>query len=317
MSYNIDSRPGITHTATLFLLFGLMGAGFLLGGAAAVGIWAAMTGKGVMSMEKDLADPAHVQAVRLVQLVSTFFIFFLPAYFTALIASKRPMRLLGFNKWFDWRVVGTAVVIMAVTLPLVGALTELTRLIPLPASYERIFKDLEDTYEKQVKIMSRMSGFGDYLVALVVMALGPAIFEETFFRGGMQNLLEKSTGRMWTAIILTSLVFSAIHFSWYGLLSRFALGMVLGLLYHYSGSLWLSILGHFLNNALVVTVMYYMNSKGIPIEDAMEDTDPLWIGAIALVAIACLFAYYRKFGGQARLDRMPPEERALSEKWLA
>jgi membrane protease YdiL (CAAX protease family) len=317
MSYNIDSRPGVTYSATFFLLFGLLGAGFLVGGAAAIGVWSAMTGKAVLSMEKDMADPANVQAVRMVQLVSTFFIFFLPAYFTALIANRKPLKLLGFNNHFDMRTVGLVILIMLVSLPLVGALTELNSLIKLPAAYEKIFKDLEEAYEKQVTIMSRMTGFGDYLVALVVMALGPAIFEETFFRGGMQNILQKWTGRTWTAIIITSLVFSAIHFSWYGFLARFALGMVLGLLYHYSGSLWLSIAGHFLNNGLVVTIMYYMSRKGVPMDDIMHDTDPIWIGAIALVAMYCLFLYYRKFSEQARLKKMPPEERALAEQWLA
>jgi hypothetical protein len=49
----------------------------------------------------------------------------------------------------------------------------------------------------------------------------------------------------------------------------------------------------------------------------MHDTDPIWIGAIALVAMYCLFLYYRKFSEQARLKKMPPEERALAEQWLA
>jgi len=45
---------------------------------------------------------------------------------------------------------------------------------------------------------------------------------------------------------VTSIIFSIIHLSFYGFLVRFALGIVLGFIFYYSGSLWLSILFHFL-----------------------------------------------------------------------
>ena len=106
------------------------------------------------------------------------------------------------------------------------------------------------------------------------MALGPAIFEETFFRGGMQNLLQQWTRKPILAIIITSLIFSAIHFSYYGFIPRVALGVILGLIYYYSGSIWLSIAGHFFNNALVVTQIYIYARQGKPIEDAMNESSP-------------------------------------------
>jgi membrane protease YdiL (CAAX protease family) len=276
-----------------------------------------MTGKGIFEMEKEMLNPANVQAVRVVQLVSTFFIFFLPAYFTALIMNKKPLKFLGFSVHFSWRQLLLAIGIMLVSLPLVGSLSEINKLIPLPAAYEKFFKELEETYEKQVVVLSRITGFRDYLISLLIMALGPAIFEETFFRGGMQNLLQQWTRKPWLAIAITSIVFSAIHFSYYGFLPRVALGVVLGLLYYYSGSLWLSIAGHFFNNALVVTQIYYYVRQGKPIEDAMNESYPIWIGAIALVVLAGLIYIYKKFSEQDKKEHMPPEDRALEEKWIA
>jgi hypothetical protein len=178
---------------------------------------------------------------------------------------------------------------MLVSLPLVGALSELNKIIPVPAAWAKVFRDLEDAYEKQVKVLSHIATFKDYLISMAVMALGPAIFEETFFRGGMQNLLWRWTRKPWLAIIITSIIFSAIHFSYYGFIPRVALGVVLGLLYYYSGNLWLSIAGHFLNNALVVTQIYYLTSQGKSIDEAMNETYPIWIDVIALAALAGLF----------------------------
>jgi hypothetical protein len=149
------------------------------------------------------------------------------------------------------------------------------------------------------------------------MALGPAIFEEAFFRGGMQNILQKWTRNPWLAIGLTSLVFSAIHFSYYGFIPRLALGVVLGLLFHYSGSLWLSIAGHFFNNALVVTQIYILTLQGKSIDQAMEETGPIWVGLLTLLIMAGLFRYYRYYSEQSRRALMPAEDLALEEKWIA
>ncbi len=317
MHYDMYSRQGVTYAAGFFILFGLMGAGLIVGSLAGAGIWVAMTGQGFSTMQKGMLDPANVQAVRMLQLVSTFFIFFVPAYIASLILHRKPLRFLGFNRYFTWRELGLAIAIMVAALPLVGTLSELNKLIPIPASLESWFQELEETYEQQVKVLSRIDGFGDYLFSLLVMALAPAIFEETFFRGGMQHILHGATRKPWLAIILTSLVFSAIHFSYYGFIPRFCLGMVLGLLYYYSGSLWLSIAGHFFNNALVVTQIYVLTVQGKSVDAAMEESGPWWMGILTGALMIGLFMYYRMYSAQSRRKLMPLEDRALEEQWIA
>lgn len=268
-------------------------------------------------MQKEMNNPANAQALRILQLVSTFFMFFLPAYFTSLILSKRPLQLMGFNRRFTWRELALAIAIMLTSLPLVGALSELTKMIPLPASWEQTFSDLEKAYEDQVKVLSHIGSFSDYLISLVVMALAPAIFEEAFFRGGMQNLLEKGTRKPWLAIGITALLFSAIHFSFYGFIARVALGVVLGLIFHYSQNLWLSIACHFFNNALVVTQIYVLNLQGKSVDDAMKDSGPVWMGLIVLFILFGLFRYYKQFCLETRERLMPVEDRAREENWIA
>lgn len=317
MNYDMQSRPGVSYAAGFFILFGLLGAGLIVGSLAGAGVWVAMTGKGFMSMEKEMLNPANVQAVRVLQLVSTFFIFFLPAYFASLVLNRKPLKFMGFNLYFTWRELGLAVAIMLASLPLVGALSEINRMIPLPGKLAVFFRELEDTYEKQVKVLSKISGFGDYIFSLIVMALAPAIFEESFFRGGMQNILQKWTRNAWLSVGLTSLVFSAIHFSYYGFVPRFALGVVLGLLFHFSGSLWLSIAGHFLNNALVVTQIYILTMQGKSLDEAMDDSAPIWVGLFALGILVGLFGFYKRFSAASRRAMMPAEDRALEEKWIA
>ena len=59
------------------------------------------------------------------------------------------------------------------------------------------------------------------VLILVVMAFFPALFEEIFFRGAMQELLERWWKKPLLAVIFTSIVFSLIHMSVYLFLSRF------------------------------------------------------------------------------------------------
>jgi membrane protease YdiL (CAAX protease family) len=148
------------------------------------------------------------------------------------------------------------------------------------------------------------------------MALAPAIFEETLFRGALQNLLQKISQNPWISIGISSVIFSAIHMSFYGFLPRFALGVVLGLIFHYSGSLWLAIIAHFFNNALVVTQIYIYTRQGKSVEDAMNETFPLWWGLIGIAVLMVLFKFYKEFAAEDRKIKVPAETVALEDQWM-
>jgi len=317
MSYDIDHHPGMSHGRTLLTLFGFLLLGMMAGSLFSAGVWSLMTGRGIATLSQDMLDPHYANALRIMQLVSTLFLFFLPAWGAIRILHRSPLRFMGFHQGRDLRMAGLVVLVMAACLPMVGSLSELNRMIPVPSSYQKAFQDMEDSYLRQMKAMARMGGIMDYLSCLLIMAFIPALFEEAFFRGGMQNLLQRMTPRPWVAVIVTSIVFSAIHFSYYGFIPRFVLGVVLGLLFLYSGSLWMAILGHFLNNAVVVTYMYWLTLQGRPIEEAMDDSQPLWYGLPAAIALVALMVLYRRRAEQLRRERMPPEDRAREEKWLA
>jgi membrane protease YdiL (CAAX protease family) len=249
-------------------------------------------------------------------LISTFFIFFLPAWFAANMVNRKPFRFMGFNLYFSAKQVGLVVLIVLAALPMVGALAELNRIIPLSDKLAAKFKAMEETYADQVKILSKISSPGEYLLSLLIMAIAPAIFEEVLFRGALQNLLQKATRSPWVAIGITSIIFSAIHMSYYGFIPRMALGIVLGLLFYYSESLWLPIIAHALNNSLVVTQIYYMTLKGKPVEDAMNETYPLWYGLVAIAALVFLFRIFRKTAAADLAAKKPTEDVALEDQWL-
>jgi membrane protease YdiL (CAAX protease family) len=198
-----------------------------------------------------------------------------------------------------------------------ASLAQLNELIPIPQNAADYFRKLEDNYSAQVEAMTNIRTFGDYIISIVMIALLPAVFEETFFRGGMQNLLTRFSKKPWLAIIITSLIFSVIHLSYYGFLARVCLGMVLGLIFYYSRSLWLSIAAHFFNNAIAVTQMYVLIRQGKPVKEAMNETYPMWWGIIGAIVLYALFILFKKRSVQAIKKYTSPEDRALEEKWIA
>ena len=61
----------------------------------------------------------------------------------------------------------------------------------------------------------------------------------------------------WPGIIIAAFLFSAMHLQFYGFFPRFVLGILLGVVYWYSGSLWTAILAHFVYDALLITLAYF------------------------------------------------------------
>ncbi len=300
-----ESR-GISPLGALLILFGMVLVGLFVGTLVAAGIWVGMTGNSIMNIEKDLSNPKFANAARVMQLVSVFIGFYVPALIAARLTSRRPFKYLGYKEGFNVKQLLLALFIMMACLPLVGALAELTQHIPVSKSAAAYFHKLEDSYDSQAEALSTIRSSAEFVFSLIVMALLPAVFEETLFRGALQQLLIKWFKTPIPAIIVASILFSLAHMSYYGFLSRFALGMVLGLMYYYSGSIWLGMAAHFANNAIVVCYMYYLSMHGKPAAAAMEDNSPAWLGIPAIIVVVALFRWFRDVSFKRNINKIPP-----------
>ncbi|MBN2240152.1 MAG: CPBP family intramembrane metalloprotease [Dehalococcoidales bacterium] len=90
--------------------------------------------------------------------------------------------------------------------------------------------------------------------ALILFA--PA-FEELFFRGFLFQGFRNSKIGVWGAVILTSLLWSAMHtqYNIYGIVSIFFIGILFGITRHKTGSVWVTFFMHAVfNTAALVQV---------------------------------------------------------------
>lgn len=281
------------------VLAGFVGAGIIVGIVASmIPLLGSMSmedlrGGSSSDMMESLFRPENAGLLRLIQFITTLFVFFIPAVAYAWLCHNKAFTHLGYKKKTSLAQIFTIVLLTMACLPLVGVLGELTEKLPLSEATLEKFKQAEEEYYRQVEVIGRMNNFPDYLVSLVMMAILPALFEETLFRGGVQNLLSRWFRMPILAIIITSILFSLVHFSYIGFLSRAVLGFVLGWLYHRTGNLWLSIIMHVTNNAIAITALYVLKLRdpNLKISDAGPEF-PIWTGAASLLAIFFLLRIF-------------------------
>ena len=176
------------------------------------------------------------------------------------------MQDLGFRSLTPpWWLILIGVALMFVSLPVTNQLTSWNEGMSFGkglAWLEEWIKSMEETAKVATEKMLNVNTIGGLLLNLVVVALIPALGEELTFRGVLQQSLTRGIKNPHMAIILAAAIFSFIHFQFYGFLPRMFLGILLGYMFYITGSLWTSILMHFLNNGTAV-LLYYLNHKGI------------------------------------------------------
>ena len=293
-SYRISSR-GVSPFGQLGILLALLGAGLILASLISVIIIKLALGAPLSGMAAAILDPKNIQVARFVQFASTFFLFAIPAFVFAAIIERRPVQYLGFSTHSNARQFYIVLLLVIAALFAQSTISQLNELIPLSKNLQNTFKNMEDEYAKEVLSMAQMKTFGDYIYALIILAFLPALFEEMFFRGALQQTFIRMFRNAFWGILITSIFFSAAHFSFYGFLTRLFLGLVLGYIFYYSKNIWLNITAHFLNNAVVVTGLYLLSRSGKLTEKSLEDDNyPVYVGILAIVAVFALFTFFKR-----------------------
>jgi membrane protease YdiL (CAAX protease family) len=219
----------------------------------------ALTGISVDSLSDlspaQLSKPGMLTFLRGMQFVQFIGLFVLPAWICSQLFSYEPNRFLGFQApnlsqfWF-W-----SILIMIILLPFTQFIGELNQRIVFPGGMKEWMQSQEKSAEQTVKALLSAQSLNDLLLNLFFVAVLAGVGEELLFRGLIQRILVRKYGR-WTGIVIAAILFSAMHMQFYGFFPRFLLGVVLGILFAYSGSLWVAILAHFFYDAMLITAAY-------------------------------------------------------------
>lgn len=174
------------------------------------------------------------------------------------LTKSNPLAYLGLLKKGRIRLYLIATMALWFMMPVVNISTYWNEQLTLPASLqsiETLMRQMEDAAKEATLIMLSPNGIVGWLSVVFVVAFLAAACEELLFRGCIQKGIANKTGNKHIAVWCTAMVFSFIHFQFYGFIPRLILGVVLGYFYAYSGSIRIPIWAHFLNNFL--SIVYY------------------------------------------------------------
>lgn len=177
-------------------------------------------------------------------------------------------------------------------LPLNSWIIEWNSYLHLPEGLNRIedwMRHKEDELLKMTQFLTDFNSWPKFGVALVVIAIIPAIGEEVLFRGIIQRKIFHKTRDVHSSVWLTAALFSAIHLQFYGFVPRMLLGAMFGYMYFWTRSLWAPIFAHFINNGLTIFVIFLSHRKVLNFEVGTAESSVSWIGAcLSLVLTAVL-----------------------------
>lgn len=287
-SVNIPDRKGLIALKglQLMMLFGFFAIGILLTGGAAMGLHAI---PGV-SERISLLLSAGIQCL---------LAFCLPAWLTGKLTTRDSFQ------WLDLKTLPSAkgllgvVIVYILALPAMNQIISWNESIHFPDGLHGLEASLRasENAAREVgnNILADMNIWG-MLAAVGIVGLLTGFSEEMFFRGGLQTIMTMP-GRHTFAIWTSAIIFSAVHFQFFGFFPRVLMGVFFGYLLVWSGSLWLPVFAHALNNSIVVFSVYLLGGTSIPEIDTIGIAQTGHFPWGALTSAAATFIFLRKFRG--------------------
>jgi len=192
--------------------------------------------------------------------------------------------------------IGLVIILAFCIFPITSFTGQINTAIRLPEGLKGLetwITEKEEKADNLIEMIITSRTFWSMMLNLATIAILPAIGEELIFRGVFQKILGRLFRSDHIAIWVTAIIFSTIHFQFYGFIPRLILGLVFGYLFLWSGTLWLPVIAHFVNNAFPVILAYI---QGVETMSSPVDL-PLWKQAailpVPLIVSLIILFYFR------------------------
>lgn len=257
----------------------------------------------MVKLAEVLADPqskAEVNFGKLYQLINQFGIFIFPVIIYGFFVSSSTTDYLKLRKPKLISVLISVLMVFTI-LPFINYLSGLNEQLVLPnflSGIEEWMKSKELQASLLTENFLKTSTIKGLLLNILIVAILPAIGEELLFRGIIQRLMQELTKNIHLAVIISAIIFSAFHIQFYGFLPRFLLGVMLGYMFVFTGSLWVPIIAHFINNfaSVLVYFLHYNGFLKISMENFGATPNPVYIIGSLLITVWLLGIIYIKEG---------------------
>lgn len=235
---------GGTEAFTLLVLYFF---GFLFGAFA---ISAFLGGEGLNS----------VYNIRGANIIQAIFVFLIPTVIYSILFADSKIKFY-IERPLIFKILGLAIAVIFCVQPFVEMVNYYCNLIPFPESIQESITQMTERYIKMYDLLFGQKTTVDLLLNLLIVAVVPGILEELFFRGCLQRSILRAVKNPHIGVWITAIIFSAIHLQIAGFFPRILLGALLGYLYLWTKNIWVPILVHIVNNAMVVIILQLLADK--------------------------------------------------------
>ncbi|MDA3853379.1 MAG: CPBP family intramembrane metalloprotease [Bacteroidales bacterium] len=303
----MSTTRDISPISQTLLIVALMIGGLLLNVFISfVGI---MPFKGMGGFLEVIGQPAeNIGLLKSLQILQSICLFIIPAYFFSRIVANNFTSYFNLKSGIHPKTAIIIIISIIAAIPFINLMGEFNSKMILPEAFSGIEEWMKMAEEKAaavtVFLVSGKSIFALFVNLIMIAAL-PAIGEELIFRGILLRILKNSTRNIHIAVWVSAFIFSAFHLQFYGFLPRFFIGIILGYLYVASGTLWLPILAHFINNA-AATIFYFLFNNGLVSDDLDTlGTGSEWqIGVLSAGILLIIYFYLERHKTQLQLNEL-------------
>ena len=153
----------------------------------------------------------------------------------------------------------------------------------IKTTLDKLTDFVETTYGNLLKPNSIIEGG----LIILIVAIVPALCEETMFRGFIQRSFEFKMKPFWAALI-TAIFFGLYHFNPYDLIPLIALGFFFGFASYTSNSILVPMFLHFLNNFAAVMLYFMIGDKKL-LENVPDPNPDLKSAFVIMFILLILF----------------------------
>lgn len=293
----------ISPGGQVLLLVALVLAGTIFSIVAAYGISMLVWGKEFITQAAS-GQIISLGFLRTFQIINQIGIFIFPPIAFAWLISERPMNFLGISKPRANQMILAIMAVLSIA-PVINVLVQWNEGLTLPHMFRGIENWMRNTEENAARLTENFLNSGspaDLALNLLMIGILPALGEELLFRPALIGVLKKMFRNVHWPVIISAIVFSAFHLQFFGFFPRLVLGLLMGYLYVWSGSLWVPALAHFVNNSVVVVVSWLFQNQYI--EKNLTDLEGVgsWLYVAISVVLTALVMTGVYISGKRRRD---------------
>ncbi|MCX6280618.1 MAG: CPBP family intramembrane metalloprotease [Bacteroidetes bacterium] len=254
---------------------------------------------GTLAILNQIDDPKALRILEYFQVTQSVGLFIIPPVLAGFLLEGNSWTYLKANQTGKGNVYFIVFLLMFVSLPFINWLVDLNQMMKLPEflkGMEDWMKSAEEQAGKLTDSFLAGSSFGNFLFNIFMIGILPAVGEEFMFRGLLQKLLKGWLKNIHLAVFITGFLFALMHLQFYGLLPRMILGVIFGYLFYWSGSIWVPVFAHFVNNSGAIIISYLANLGLISqkYQDFGSTHNVFLILLSLLMTTSCLFMVYRR-----------------------